>query len=192
MPAASSKSNRGPAAAAQNRAALIEAARGLFAERGYEVPLSAIARAAGVGQGVLYRHFPTRADLVVAVFTDNIAELRRLAETHPEPGGFFVVWRQLMAFTRASTAFVDAFTRSDLPIAWRGDIDMVAILAEPLERAQRAGLIGGRLRAHDLILLTRAAHGIASTPAPDVDVDAEIERLLWLADPALTTSPAAR
>ena len=67
--------NRGPAAAAGNRRALLRAARDLFAQKGYNVPLSAIARAAGVGQAVLYRHFPRRLDLAFAVFEENFADL---------------------------------------------------------------------------------------------------------------------
>lgn len=67
--------NRGPAAAAENRAALIQAARELFAEQGVDVPLSAIAKRAGVGQGSLYRHFPTRGAIAGAAFDANVAEI---------------------------------------------------------------------------------------------------------------------
>ncbi|MFB9629003.1 TetR/AcrR family transcriptional regulator [Nonomuraea helvata] len=52
--------NRGPGAAVRNRAALIAAAREVFAAAGYDAPLSMVARVAGVGQGSLYRHFPDR------------------------------------------------------------------------------------------------------------------------------------
>lgn len=79
MPIAPRERNRGPAAAAANREALLAAARRLFAERGLRVPLSAIAREAGVGQGVLYRHFPTRLDLAIAVFEENLVVLDALA-----------------------------------------------------------------------------------------------------------------
>ncbi|WP_433733553.1 TetR/AcrR family transcriptional regulator [Nocardia sp. CA-129566] len=76
---ASSRANRGPKAAAGNRAALIRAAREVFAENGFDATLSSIARTAGVGQGVLYRHFPTRESLALAVFEENIAEVEELA-----------------------------------------------------------------------------------------------------------------
>ncbi|MEL4319269.1 helix-turn-helix domain-containing protein [Leifsonia sp. YIM 134122] len=74
-----SKANRGPSAGPANRAALIKAAREVFAESGLDAPLSAVARRAGVGQGSLYRHFPDRIALGVAVFDDNIAQLEALA-----------------------------------------------------------------------------------------------------------------
>lgn len=44
----------------------------MFVERGLEVPATDIARRARLGTATLYRHFPTRADLVAAVFTDRI------------------------------------------------------------------------------------------------------------------------
>ena len=53
--------------AARNRDKIIEAARDAFRSRGYDAPLDDIAKAAGVGPGTLYRHFPTRESLVDAV-----------------------------------------------------------------------------------------------------------------------------
>ncbi|MFC7754755.1 helix-turn-helix domain-containing protein [Tsukamurella soli] len=71
--------NRGPRAAAENRAALIAAARIAFSTEGYGAPLNGIARAAGVGQGSLYRHFPDRESLALAVFEENVSGLEVLA-----------------------------------------------------------------------------------------------------------------
>lgn len=58
--------------ARRNRELLVEAAHEVFAEQGLEAPLDVIARRAGVGNATLYRHFPTRADLVVAVYRHQI------------------------------------------------------------------------------------------------------------------------
>ncbi|MGD0246532.1 MAG: TetR/AcrR family transcriptional regulator [Streptosporangiaceae bacterium] len=60
--------------AADNRARIIAAARAAIAAAG-EVKLNAIARQAGVGQGTLYRHFPTRADLLAEVYREDVDEL---------------------------------------------------------------------------------------------------------------------
>ncbi|NEE42769.1 TetR/AcrR family transcriptional regulator, partial [Streptomyces sp. SID7982] len=68
-----------PKAAARNRSALVTAAREVFAEHGLEAPLSAIARRAGVGQGVLYRHFPDRAAAVAAVLEENVRQIEQEA-----------------------------------------------------------------------------------------------------------------
>lgn len=71
--------NQGPKAAARNRAALISAAREIYAEYGLDAPLSAIARRAGVGQGVLYRHFPDRDAVAAAVLEENVRQIERAA-----------------------------------------------------------------------------------------------------------------
>lgn len=71
--------NRGPVAGPANRRALIAAGREVFADRGYSAPLNAVARRAGVGQGSLYRHFPDRTALAVAIFDENINQLELLA-----------------------------------------------------------------------------------------------------------------
>jgi len=70
--------NRGPAAAVENRHRLLDAARAVFAERGIDAPLNEIAQRAEVGQGTLYRHFPDRLSLVLAVFDDNMDHLEAI------------------------------------------------------------------------------------------------------------------
>lgn len=71
--------NRGPAAGPANRAALIAAAREVFAEYGPSGPLALIAKKAGVGKGSLYRQFPTREDIIFAAFDDQLTDLARIA-----------------------------------------------------------------------------------------------------------------
>lgn len=67
--------------ARRNALAVIEAARALFAERGIDVPMEEIGRAAGVGKGTLYRHFPTRDHIFAAVSRDRFDRLSAQAET---------------------------------------------------------------------------------------------------------------
>jgi AcrR family transcriptional regulator len=61
--------------AQRNRERLIVAARELVAEVGSEVALDDVARRAGVGNATLYRHFPTRAELLAALYTDEVRTL---------------------------------------------------------------------------------------------------------------------
>ncbi|KAA1400421.1 TetR/AcrR family transcriptional regulator [Aeromicrobium ginsengisoli] len=56
--------------AQRNYDKLVAAAREVFAERGAEGSLDEIAKRAGVGPGTLYRHFPTRDDLIDALMRD--------------------------------------------------------------------------------------------------------------------------
>ncbi len=68
--------------AARNRARLVEAARALFLSGppDAEVSLEQVAKKAEVGIGTLYRHFPTRLDLLEAVYRDEVDVLRETAE----------------------------------------------------------------------------------------------------------------
>lgn len=79
MTAGRRPANRGPKAAAGNRAALISAAREIYAADGLDAPLSGIARRAGVGQAVLYRHFPDRDAIAAAVLEENVREIEQAA-----------------------------------------------------------------------------------------------------------------
>jgi AcrR family transcriptional regulator len=73
--------------AARNRQRLLEAAKAVFAEKAASASLEEIARAADVGIGTLYRHFPTRDALIEAVYRHEAEQLglaaTRLAVEHP-------------------------------------------------------------------------------------------------------------
>lgn len=58
--------------ARRNEATLLDAAAAAFVESGVNVPVREIAARAGVGVGTIYRHFPTRADLIVAVYRHQV------------------------------------------------------------------------------------------------------------------------
>ncbi|WP_043664339.1 TetR/AcrR family transcriptional regulator [Streptomyces xylophagus] len=66
--------------ARRNRELLIEAAHEVFTEQGLHAPIDVIARRAGIGNATLYRHFPTRAALVDAVFHDLLTDTMTMGE----------------------------------------------------------------------------------------------------------------
>jgi AcrR family transcriptional regulator len=66
--------------AKRNVAALVEAAKTVFAVSGVDAPAKEITDLAGVGVGTLYRHFPRRSDLIVAVLQHEIDECVEAAE----------------------------------------------------------------------------------------------------------------
>ena len=84
--------------ARRNYEALVATARAVFVEQGVEAPLDEIARRTGVGAGTLYRHFPTRNDLVAAVYLDDIDGLceqaEQLGKSH-EPGEALSAYMEL-------------------------------------------------------------------------------------------------
>jgi len=73
--AATPSSVRKRADARRNEQALLDAAAAVFVTRGVDAPVRDIAAQAGVGMGTIYRHFPTRADLVVAVYRHQVTAL---------------------------------------------------------------------------------------------------------------------
>ncbi|WP_246179019.1 TetR/AcrR family transcriptional regulator [Actinomadura decatromicini] len=90
----------------RNRARLLAAARETFGRDGADASLEGIARLAGVGIGTLYRHFPTRQDLLEAVLADaydGLAATARELLAAPDPGAALAAW--LRAYVSAVTAF---------------------------------------------------------------------------------------
>ena len=81
--------------AQRNHEVILNVARKAIAQRGANVVLEDIARDAGVGIGTLYRHFPTRQDLLEAAFLDEALELRDRAQklaTDESAFGALVRW----------------------------------------------------------------------------------------------------
>jgi AcrR family transcriptional regulator len=58
--------------ARRNEESLLDAAAAVFVAAGVEAPVRDIAAKAGVGMGTIYRHFPTRADLIIAVYRHQV------------------------------------------------------------------------------------------------------------------------
>lgn len=161
------KANRGPTAGPANRAALIEAAREIFAEEGFSAPLSAVARRAGVGQGSLYRHFPDRIALAVAVFDENIAELEALAGSPDATLSelFDSVAEQAMS----STALIDVFSsKSQDPRAEAIGLRIEAIVDTMLARDKAAARIDSHVETADVIVaVSMLAFLLSRTDAAD-------------------------
>jgi AcrR family transcriptional regulator len=178
------KRNRGRAAGPGNRQALIDAAREVFAESGLGAPLSAIARRAGVGQGSLYRHFPDRIGLAVAVFDDNIAELESIAA---RPDTHVVdlidgVARQAMR----SGALIELITaqRHD-PRAERLRIRLAAVVDAMLARDRQCSAVADDLTTEDVMLgIAMLALLLAQTDASEQAHVAERARRMLRLGPA--------
>ncbi|HKF30286.1 MAG TPA: TetR family transcriptional regulator [Candidatus Binataceae bacterium] len=83
--------------AKRNIDALLQAAMAVFATSGVDAPVREIAQEAGVGIGTIYRHFPQRSDLIVAVFrreVDACADAATVLAAEYEPGEALARWMQ--------------------------------------------------------------------------------------------------
>ena len=89
-PAAQASPRGKRADALRNERTLLAAAASVFVASGVDAPIREIATAAGVGIGTIYRHFPTRADLIVAVFRHQVEACAAglAAVTRPSPHNF--------------------------------------------------------------------------------------------------------
>ncbi|MHA6523308.1 TetR/AcrR family transcriptional regulator [Tessaracoccus sp. G1721] len=163
MPGHHRRINRGPAAAAENRAALLAAARELFAERGYDVPMHTIAKHAGVGQGVLYRHFPKRLDLALAVFEENFVRLEEVGAV-VTPGSFWALWEVLVDEVVESAAFVEMAVeaRRELP-DFGGNERLLALFAPHVAAAVAAEEVRPDLEGADVLTGVRMVYGLVVT-----------------------------
>ncbi|MEU3338976.1 TetR/AcrR family transcriptional regulator [Streptomyces sp. NPDC006668] len=114
-PGSSARSNRKDAR--RNQQALLDAAAAVFVASGVDAPVRDIAAKAGVGVATIYRHFPTRADLVVAVYRHQIDACAEAGPTllaaGPTPYAALGKWVDL---------FVDFLvTKHGLAAAMQGD-----------------------------------------------------------------------
>jgi AcrR family transcriptional regulator len=91
----------------------VATARRAFGERGLGASLDDIAKCAGVGSGTLYRHFPTRDDLVAAVFVERMAEQVTAVEVagrEPDPWNAFAGYvRSICRAQAGDKALADLF-----------------------------------------------------------------------------------
>jgi len=175
--------NRGPTAAEANHQAILRAARTIFAERGYRAPFSAIAKQAGVGQAVLYRHFPDRLTLALALLEDNLTEFETLA-ADPSPAAFAGLWRTIVHHVIHDAAFIDTVVDARRVIP---DYDGLGrwhrLLGPALARAQRAGLIAADVTVVEIDLSVRMLYGVVVTAS---ESPAELEAIARTAFPRLT------
>lgn len=157
---------------------LLVSAREVFGERGAGAPLDEIARRAGIGNATMYRHFPARRELIIAVYADEVAELCAQGDAllaHDGPGDALMDW------LRAFVAHVSA--KRDLALAIPDDQDgsrstlfdgwhdaMRTTTSGLLTRAQEAGTARADLDPSDLLAM---ANGIALTARPE-----QVERCL--------------
>ena len=173
--------NRGPAAAAENRAALIMAAREIFAEQGVDAPLSAIAKRAGVGQGSLYRHFPTREALAAAVYE---GEMTALFDEARDPSRSAV--DNLEAFLRGFVEYLVAhggLARTlaavvDPAVQAEGGSELERTVADLLARAAADGAVRADVAAGAVLIVLHGIGSAADRPHWASESRAAIELLI--------------
>jgi AcrR family transcriptional regulator len=140
--------------ARRNRDRILVAARDAFALAGRDVQMPEVARAAGVGVGTLYRHFPAKEDLVRALVSDKVEasiETAREALTRKDPWEA-IEWlvKESAAKMAASRGLRDAMSGMDFGDGnpWNTD-EARRCAAAVLDRARAASAIRADLTVDD-------------------------------------------
>ena len=133
--------------AARNRARVLEVAWETFASEGLSVPIDEIARRAGVGMGTVYRHFPSKDDLVRAIVTDRMRQVIEEADTllqTGDPAAALFTFLRSVVFEWGATdvALKNALANSEIKIGARGVREpFLAVIDKLLKAAQKAGSV---------------------------------------------------
>lgn len=180
-------------AAAKNRAAIIDAAHELFAENPL-VPLNDVARRAGVGAGTLYRHFPTREDLILAAYQHDIDRLTAtaddvLARQHSAKAAFIEWFEALAGYIRIKHGLGDALhsaaAQDVVASSWGPTAEAVGKL---VDACVAEGTIAAGHDSVDIIMLMSFLWRVA----PNDDGIAQGRRITAAIFSGLETPPAAR
>ncbi len=155
--------------AERNRSRLFECAKAAFAEKGSAASLDEIARAAGVGIGTLYRHFPTRDALIGAIYRNEseqlLAAAARLSETEaPVPAlrDWLLLFVDYMAAKRGMLEALNSIVGGASEIKAASGARLKQAIGTLVGRAVANGEI--RLEMEPLDLLYALA-GVANTTA---------------------------
>jgi AcrR family transcriptional regulator len=166
-----------------NREKLVASAAALFAADGADASLDAVAKAAGVGIGTLYRHFPTRDALVEAVYQQEVDRLcdaaDELLRVHP-PDVAIEAWMQrFVGYVAAKRGLAGALksimaSNSDLFVYTKARF--TAAMSMLLDAAIAAGTVRADLDAEDVL---HAMGGVLIIP-DDAQWNPRVQRMLRL------------
>ncbi|WP_433286603.1 TetR/AcrR family transcriptional regulator [Micromonospora sp. CA-244673] len=157
--AAGESAPRKRADARRNEQTLLDAAAAAFLVSGVDVPVRDIAARAGVGVGTIYRHFPTRADLVVAVYRHQVEACAEagpaLLASSASPHAALARWIGLFVdFLVTKHGLAEALQSDDAAFqslhAYFLD-RLVPVCARLLEAAAAAGEVRPEVHAYELM-----------------------------------------
>jgi AcrR family transcriptional regulator len=181
--------------AQRNYAKLLSAATAAFVESGADdVSLEEIARRAGVGIGTLYRHFPTRQELLEAVYRDQVEALAARADEllgSGSPGEAFAAWlRALVTFSstkRNLTSAMVATLSKDSPVMSACSKLIRESAGALLAQAQQAGTVRTDVNPTDVV---RLVHGVSMVTESVPGDPGQADRMLALIVDGLRPQPA--
>ncbi|AWL41633.1 MULTISPECIES: TetR/AcrR family transcriptional regulator [unclassified Streptomyces] len=145
--------------ALRNKKTLLDAAAAVFIASGVEAPVRDIAAEAGVGTGTIYRHFPTRAELIIAVYRHQVEACAQagpaLLASSPTPHTALARWIDLFVdflVTKHGLAAVLQPDSSGFDSLHTYFLDTLApVCAQLIDAAAEAGEVRSGLTAYELM-----------------------------------------
>jgi AcrR family transcriptional regulator len=163
--------------AERNRRRVLDAAEALFRERGLDVSVAEIAQRAGVGRGTLFRNFPSKEALIVAIVRERMLAMAGrgralLGETDPG-GAVFTFLEEMAGAQQVDRALAEAVADVLLanPDIRAAHVEVIESLGALLSRAQEAGAVRRDVSALDVLMLMKGvcqATGAFSHLDPDI------------------------
>jgi AcrR family transcriptional regulator len=140
-----------------NRSRILDAARASLAESG-DASMQSIAKRAGIGQGTLYRHFPTREALVLEVHRHDVAELvdaaPALLADHPPQQALRQWLDRLARYGQIKRGLAGAFqTATYRQLAGEGYGPVINAITMLLDACKAAGAVREDIEAEEVLLL---------------------------------------
>jgi AcrR family transcriptional regulator len=152
--------------AERNRTAIVDAARAVFAEQGVDAPLDEIAKRAGTGNATLYRRFPTRGELLEAVFADRMADHVAAVDAAlaiDDPWEAFASYVRTVGSMQANDLGIADLVTMDVstaPEIERLRAEAFAGLVTLVGRAHQAGALRADFTTEDVVLVLMANAGL--------------------------------
>lgn len=143
--------------ARRNRGKVLDAARQAFAEHGREAQMDDVARRAEVGVGTVYRHFPTKEALLVALSQDTFARIadrsRALLERDDAWAAFVEMMWDAGESLAADRALTEAMSTQLSPQPCPGQLELSGIASDLMRRAQAEGRMRTDVVVEDIPML---------------------------------------
>lgn len=159
----------------RNRQLLLAAAAAEFAEHGLDAAVADIARRAGVGKGTVFRHFPTKDDLIAAILLDRVTMLTdaglRLLDAD-DPGAALLEFLTVAAAARQQLdlSFLEGAGEFGVEVT-EAQARMYGVIETLVVRAREHGAVRADVTGTDVVLLMCAPNEIVRyrpDAAPDL------------------------
>lgn len=159
----------------------------LFRERGLDVGVGEIAERAGVGRATLFRNFPTKQDLIIAVLADQIDQaaddMRARIRNAGDQGVLFGILEEIAERQEMSRSMFEAVGEQEFlanPELRKAHTELVELMDESLNHDRKLGLVRDGVTGSDALMLLKGVCMVSDELGPE-----SMERHLSLVRAAL-------